>query len=288
MSEQQALAPHKRLEAFMRSQLFARKEPATKFTLHHIVNGKIGDPVFSVDVDKDTDGAFVSSSVASFVEAATADAAGLGGLQSYVIRALIGNKSLGRHTFRIEGELEAVSGANSETPDAAGMLTQLMRHNDGYAKIITMGNHTVVDMLAQTMRQVAQATIDAREESRKNEAERLAMFQTMQSLLNEQSMRDIENRKAEAKIEAMHKIGGQLQTLLPVIVGKLGGRKSNGVGSEQPVPNGVRDAIDKLKASLGAKPEKIAALMGILDEDDQGAVMQILSAGSDSGESDDE
>jgi hypothetical protein len=267
---------HQELEAFLRTSLFASNDQGkvTRLVLSHVAAGdKLGDKVLPIDIPKDTTEEYIKETVRTILAAAMADASGIGGNQKYVLHAFVGKSAVGRKTFRCAGEAD-VNDISTEPPTATGHLSQLMRHCESYAKVISLQQVTMAQTMAQMMEK-------ASEDRREHDRERLEMFHTMQSLLNEQKTRELDEKKAEAKIELMRGAVKELRMIAPAIANRISGREV------AVVPQQFSEIIKRLKESLMSKPEKIEALMGILDNGEKLALMQLMQAdtGADDSES---
>lgn len=256
-----------KVEEFLRNHIGeeTREGPCTHLELCHLALGgkSSGARVRSWDLTRECN---VRSLAADIDNEALRDAAGPGAVQTYALYIFREKRKshAARTTFRISGD-DGEGAHSSEPPSEAGLLKQLMRHNEALTKmLVTSGvqnNHSLQQALDKAMDQQSKMFTD-----------RMEMVETMESLLQMRHERDQDIADRELKRETIEKSIGVVKALAPHVVARIG--KTDGA-SEESLKLMLRDFVDSLtdeemgdlqKRLLGAKiaPEKATALMGLL------------------------
>lgn len=254
-------------EDWMRRQVYDRKgDRATKFVLKHISAGsKMGAEVSSMDVPESIEDTFFKACLAEFESAATADANGVGGIQSYAIQAFCADsdKPMARLSFKIQAEdMDGEEGFASEPPTKSGIVSQLMRHNEAIMRTSTASVGHLMGLLQKTLDRVSQV-------NEKLIAEKFDNMDTIQGLLMQKDDREMARKQQESEIASRQAVVERVLQLAPVVVNKLAGK---------PLLPAKSSASDLMVKSLmeSITPEQIGKLQGILTPEQQITVYELM------------
>ena len=163
-------------------------------------------------------------------------------------------------------EIDAIAEMQDEQPAGAAILQiqadligQLQIHLQETMDRANAGQKAVLDMLEKTV-----ANLATRNDTLTNE--RLATIGTVESLLSEKSLRDLEERKAEQSAELRKEAAQKFFALLPILARKLTGDKSSGASP---------DLVKALRESL--TPEQGAAIAGILRPEQMAVLGELVA-----------
>ena len=218
-----------RIVSFVRREMTTSKPTGevVRFELRHLpVGSKRGHEVLTVNVPEKTDSEWYEHTGAEIVASAENDAEGIAsGPQRYVItvfRDKNPEKSQGRIALMIaaddadeEGEIE------SEPATKQGLMAQLMRHNEAKERI----HQSSMAVMMQALQKMVGSLAD--ENSRLRE-QRFNDIEAIEDLLSQRTDRDIAARKADAQIGLMQETGKKVAGLLPVVMNRMMGGKSDG------------------------------------------------------------
>jgi predicted DNA-binding ribbon-helix-helix protein len=167
----------------------------------------------------------IDALISEVVNRAQTDANNLhSGIQLYAVFAYYTKNQnyTPRFFFRVsaqeEYDPEASGGDPTETPDARGLTTQLMRHLEAMARTTTMNTGFLIQTLQQenaSQRQLIHQQLEASVE----------MGALIQETLDNSSARRISEKEAENKQSMMGAVFEHLKLLFPVILNKLAGQK---------------------------------------------------------------
>jgi len=212
------------------------------------MRGDEGGPFETTDHRIDELAASLSSQVLE-------DAIGLGGMQRYIITAYAAEKVIARLTLRENAD---ASGAcklpgdpiDSEPPTERGLLTQTMRH-------LEISERTHATVVANIFAMQSRMLHEKDERIAHLEARHWETVIAAEQLVSDQHRRQLENRAADQKAEAMHEVLGTFLQLAPTAVNKLAGRTL--------LPEKTSPALVGLRALVGTmKPEQLEALKFVL------------------------
>jgi hypothetical protein len=195
------------------------------------------------------------------------DANGIGGLQSYVIAAIVGEKSVARLPVRIDGESDDIESDNLSTEPAnkTGLLAQLMRHNEALGRSLVMHQDAMFRSMARVISQVSEQNEHMREKH-------MEQVEVTEQLLSEQHERELKTAEANARIENISQMAKTVQTYLPVVVSKFMAHKAG--GNVAPIDG---DAISTLKDSLMSDPERMSDIMDKLTDQEKHALIKLIT-----------
>jgi len=183
------------------------------------------------------------------------DAIGLGSVQRYVVIAYGLDKVIGRLTLRENAD---ASGAgrlpgdplDSEPPTEKGLLTQTMRH-------LEISERTHATVVANIFAMQTRMLHEKDERIAHLEERHWETVIAAEQLVSDHHRRQLENRAADQKAEAMREVLGTFLQLAPTAVNKLAGRRV--------LPEKTSPALVGLRALVGTlKPEQLEALKFVL------------------------
>jgi len=200
------------------------------------------------------DGA-IDELAAAIADRVLEDAIGLGGVQRYVVIAYGLDKVIGRLTLRENAD---ASGAgrlpgdplDSEPPTEKGLLTQTMRH-------LEISERTHATVVANIFAMQTRMLHEKDERIAHLEERHWETVIAAEQLVSDHHRRQLENRAADQKAEAMREVLGTFLQLAPTAVNKLAGRRV--------LPEKTSPALVGLRALVGTlKPEQLEALKFVL------------------------
>jgi hypothetical protein len=264
---------------FLKRQIMFDKEEygrCTRVVLRHVSSGgKLGNEIETIIVpasfgkgDKGT-GDFIEDTTSNLEAAASNDAAGIGGVQSYCVHAYFKeskDRPLARHTFRheiIDDEGGEVS--SSEPPNKTGLTSQLMRHLDSVFR-------TAQGSYAQTL-QMQQRMVNRQSEQIETfMVKHIELIGAIEGLMTLKHERDLDFQRESTKQKIKFEMWEKLQLLLPIAInrinkGKMLPEKSS---SKELLFKGLiqsltKEQAEKLQAALS--PEQMAVLLELLQEE---------------------
>jgi hypothetical protein len=212
------------------------------------IRGVEGAPFESSDLHLDELAASVSERVLE-------DAIGLGGVQRYIVIAYGLDRVIARLTLRENAD---ASGAgrlpgdpiDSEPATERGLLTQTMRH-------LEISERTHATVVANIFAMQSRMLREKDERISHLEERHWETVIAAEQLVSDHHRRQLENRAAEQKAEAMRDVLGTFLQLAPTAVNKLAGKSI--------LPEKTSPALVGLRALVGAlKPEQLEAMKFVL------------------------
>jgi hypothetical protein len=197
----------------------------------------------------------VDELTAALSERVLEDAIGLGGVQRYVITAYGLDKVIARLTLRENAD---ASGAgrqpgdpiDSEPPTERGLLTQTMRH-------LEISERTHATVVANIFAMQSRMLREKDERISHLEERHWETVIAAEQLVSDHHHRQLENRAADQKADAMREVLGTFLQLAPTAVNKIAGRAL--------LPEKTSPALVGLRALVGTmKPEQLEALKFVL------------------------
>lgn len=183
------------------------------------------------------------------------DAIGLGGMQRYIVTAYALERVIARLTLRENAD---ASGAgrqpgdpiDSEPATERGLLTQTMRH-------LEISERTHATVVANIFAMQSRMLREKDERIAHLEERHWETVIAAEQLVSDHHRRQLENRAADQKAEAMREILGTFLQLAPTAVNKLAGRAI--------LPEKTSPALVGLRALVGTmKPEQLEAFKFVL------------------------
>jgi hypothetical protein len=181
------------------------------------------------------------------------DAIGLGGVQRYIVSAYSGDHAVTR--LPIRENAEAASRApgdpiDSEPPTEKGLLTQTMRH-------LEISERTHATVVANIFAMQTRMLREKDERISHLEERHWETVIAAEQLVSDHHRRQLENKAADQKAEAMREVLGTFLQLAPTAVNKLAGRAV--------LPERTSPALVGLRALVGTlKTEQLEALKFVL------------------------
>lgn len=255
------------LERFLRKEIFAEREGKviSKFVLFHCPAGGKANEVETFKYREGMTADELRPLIDEVLSRAQSDADGAGGVQRYLLRAFVkGDTSpVSRFSFRLRGSDEDFEEGNAfdDAPNAKGLLTQLMRHNEAIMRSANTMMGTAVSMLARQAE-------NANERLEAMTAQRSADFELMEKLRSGQHDRDMEMLQHEASEKRKEAMFEKFSILIPVVLNKLAGTKV--VPSQDPAALMIKGFVDTLepdqfnKILSALKPEQGIALIELV------------------------
>jgi hypothetical protein len=183
------------------------------------------------------------------------DAIGLGGMQRYIVTAYALERVIARLTLRENAD---ASGADrqpgdpidSEPATERGLLTQTMRH-------LEISERTHATVVANIFAMQSRMLREKDERIAHLEERHWETVIAAEQLVSDHHRRQLENRAADQKAEAMREVLGTFLQLAPTAVNKLAGRAI--------LPEKTSPALVGLRALVGTmKPEQLEAFKFVL------------------------
>ena len=183
------------------------------------------------------------------------DAIGLGGLQRYVISAYSGERAVTRLPVRENAEASRGGPApgdpiDSEPPTEKGLLSQTMRH-------LEISERTHATAIANIFAMQTRMLREKDDRITHLEERHWDTVVAAEQLVSDHHRRQLEDRAADQKAEAMREVLGTFLQLAPTAVNKLAGRAL--------LPEKTSPALVGLRALVGTlKPEQLEALKFVM------------------------
>jgi hypothetical protein len=199
--------------------------------------------------------ASVDELAAALADRVFEDAIGLGGVQRYIVTAYGLDKVIGRLTLRENAD---ASGAgrqpgdpiDSEPATERGLLTQTMRH-------LEISERTHATVVANIFAMQSRMLREKDERIAHLEERHWETVIAAEQLVSDHHRRQLENRAADQKAEAMREVLGTFLQLAPTAVNKLAGRAV--------LPEKTSPALVGLRALVGTlKAEQLEAFKFVL------------------------
>jgi hypothetical protein len=211
-----------RLDRWIRRQAFGDSGRLTGFVIKHSGQGTKGSLVGEHKVEGLTTDD-ISECVDSLLNLIADDAAGMGGIQRYLIESRhdeSGDASA-RFSLRIEGydpDLDNLDSDDAEPPTKQGALAQQMRHNEVIMKSLVAGMGGAVQSLQRSCSRQAEMIETLMEQRFKD-------FATVEEALSRKHERELEMLEKSSDMDRKDRLIEKGLTLLPAVVNRLTGQK---------------------------------------------------------------
>ena len=261
-------------DKWIRSQLYHIDYRPNAFVLRQLVNGKMGNDITRVSVPEQADDAFIEATIDEMERFAHEDATAIGGMQTYALYAYVKDldRSPSRFPFREaprDSEMNE-AGTMSETPDKAGLLGQLMRHNEAITKSLVLGMGNTINSQARIIDSLTnkyEKVLDAR----------MNDITAVEQLLSLNHERQLQTKEMEHKLERDNKIYEKVLLLGPALVNRLAGKK---LIPEQMTPMEIQ--LGSIIKSLSL--EQLQGLQKSLNADQYLALLNVIKVYQDAEE----
>ena len=230
------------------------REPIDRFVIRHDTGAEVAT------IRADDGGTFerterqLDELVTDLSERIFEDAIGLGGLQRYVVSAYSGERPITR--LPIRQNAEAARGPapgdpiDSEPPTEKGLLSQTMRH-------LEISERTHATAIANIFAMQTRMLREKDERISHLESRHWDTVVAAEQLVSDHHRRQLENRAADQKAEAMREVLGTFLQLAPTAVNKIAGRAL--------LPEKTSPSLVGLRALVGTlKAEQLEALKFVL------------------------
>ena len=231
------------------------REPIDRFVIRHDTGSEIAT------IRADEGGTFerterqLDELATELSERVFEDAIGLGGLQRYIISAYSGDRAVTRLPVRENADAARGGPApgdpiDSEPPTEKGLLSQTMRH-------LEISERTHATAIANIFAMQTRMLREKDERIGHLEERHWDTVVAAEQLVSDHHRRELENRAADQKAEAMREVLGTFLQLAPTAVNKMAGRAL--------LPEKTSPALVGLRAFVGTmKAEQLEALKFVL------------------------
>jgi len=231
------------------------REPIERFVIRHDTGSEIAT------IRADEGGTFerterqLDELATELSERVFEDAIGLGGLQRYIISAYSGDRAVTRLPVRENADAARGGPApgdpiDSEPPTEKGLLSQTMRH-------LEISERTHATAIANIFAMQTRMLREKDERIGHLEERHWDTVVAAEQLVSDHHRRELENRAADQKAEAMREVLGTFLQLAPTAVNKMAGRAL--------LPEKTSPALVGLRAFVGTmKAEQLEALKFVL------------------------
>ena len=185
------------------------------------------------------------------------------GTTRYVVQAFKEGEKVhfARHTFRLPGGLErSDDDRESELPDEKGLLSQMMRHTEAYARMMISG-------FGETVRGLSAQLQESNRQLNKLAQQQYTFLDMQQQLLDRQADRDLAIRQADSEDKRKAQVFEKLSMLFPILLKKMTGEGKSIeslLGEEQ-----IGSVLE------GLSGEQITQILQTLEPVQQGAFMAL-------------
>lgn len=259
------ISQRRRLDTWLRRQLFGDSGPPTQLRVKHVVGDRGGGDVGQVNVKPDVTADDVADIISELDLICSGDVEAVEGFQRYMVQA-VGED--GKQRARVvlkycgdEGDDE-LRGLDSEKPDSKGLASQAMRHAEAMMKmLIASTGHTI---------QMQRGVIESQQD-RMNAMEQRYWdcVETMETLAGQKHERELEMKKEETKQRITEEVAEKSMLLLPAVVNKITGK--------QTMPEKISPAEMMVRGLMETmSEEQVQALAKILTPEQQIVVFQLI------------
>lgn len=182
---------------------------------HMPLGSKVGQPLHSVPL-QDMDS---KSAAADFDMVARGDAEGIGnGPQRYVLVVVSEGKDVTRIPFIVAAPDTSDGALESEPATQAGLMAQLMRHNEATTRTMMAGVGEIMRTLQTTI--ARQAT-----ELDELHTRRMETQSAVEDLLSKRHERELAELEAKASIQSKQELVKEIKLLAPAVLKRLSGKE---------------------------------------------------------------
>ena len=185
------------------------------------------------------------------------------GTTRYVLQAYKEGEKIhfGRHSFRLSGGLErSDEDRETELPDEKGLLGQMMRHTEAYARMMISG-------FGETVRGLNTQLQESNRQLNKLAQQQYTFLDMQQQLLDRQADRDLAIRHADSEDKRKAQVFEKLSMLFPILL-----RKMTGEGKSIETLLGE----DQIGSMLeGMTQEQVTQMLALFDPAQQAAFLSL-------------
>jgi hypothetical protein len=248
------------------SLFIAESLPVVRFELRQLQAGGAETRVRDV---RPAEGESVSAIAERVWSLACKDASALTGVNAYALCAYKPDASAfdARHAFRVPVTRTNDTIEPTEPASIAGLMAQLMRHNEASVRSAVLGSGDLIRMLQLELKQ-------SREYIRKLEARSVRAFELVEDLMSAKATRDLAERREARKDAAQAHVIAQVTRYLPALVDRA--LVATGMVKEGQAPASNAQRLGAVVRSLEEK--EVTEIYGILGETRGKELFQILQS----------
>jgi hypothetical protein len=252
-----------RLELWLRHAVYviptqSDGAPCRIVKVRHIEGDAKSSTVGDYYIDTNGPGANTETLAETIMSALEDDANACGGLQRYTVRAYYGattdklEQKGGRFVLSVKAEKEDIheDALDSEPRNSAGQQSQIMRHNEAYARAMLSGSAESSRILSSVVQMLVNQNQTLSQQS-------LALMQQLQDSLDRKADREVNAFRTHSQEKRKDKVFEKMALLMPYMINKLAG------GSVMQVEN-------------TPESQQIAAFMKSLSKEQVEAFMTVL------------
>lgn len=261
-------ANRQRLDRWIRRQAFDNDSGRlTGFSIKHSSQGQKGSVVGEQKVDGLTSDD-ISDCCDALLNLIEDDAAGMGGMQRYVIESHHDDSTeiSARFALRIQGydpELDNMDSDDAEPPTKQGALSQQMRHNEVIMKTLVAG-------IGGAIQSLQRSTIRQSEMIETLMEQRFKDFASVEEAMSRKHERDLELLEKSSDMERKDRLVEKSLTLLPAVVNRIAGGKI--VDETSPKEEMLRGLVETLSQ------EQLQAIARCLRPEQQIALLEMVKS----------
>lgn len=211
----------KKLVQWIRMQQASAFDGATlyRLILRHAMGGNKASSVAEFDVSNPENS---PEDIASLItEAANDDAEGLGGLQKYTVSSYFSDDPdhvRARFSFRLlVDEHDTGEVHDSEPATSAGLLAQMMRHNEAMMRVTVMSMSEIARIQTRQIERLASQNEDLT-------TKHLNMMEMMEEVMTAKDEREVRRMEVKNKLDNQAAIVDKIGLLLPAVVNRISGK----------------------------------------------------------------
>lgn len=260
-----ASTPAERLKGWMQARLQCAP-PVSRVELHHSKAEGIPSVVGTFSVTE-RDAASCVTLAEEVWDASETHASAYGKTQLYCVVAFAGVTAVAEFPFRLKGSATEASLAESEEGTKNGLLAQLMRHNEGMARVNLEMMHgfseLFVTMHDSAMRPIQSENMALRGRVSEMETTRLETFRLVEEMASEALDRSLAVKRHDKREARRDLVLKKLGKLVPQMIG-----------------GGQAAMLKRELAAFGESltPDELRGLAGVLPPSKLTPVMKLLQA----------
>lgn len=265
----------KRLQSWLRKQLYGSDTKVEKITLHHVNSkGQQGPEIGVIKLEvTPKPGEEFDSLVAEIETSYSCDAEGLGDHQKYVVHACFTDEEKRRLVLSwTPVQDEYADPFNTEGATQGGLTGQAMRHAETFMKMTVMAS-------GQNMVQLQRENQRLAEQNEKLHERVMEFSELVEDLRSRKHERELEAYQAETKNEIVRDIGNKISTvILPIFANRLA--KGQLMKGTSPKEDLIKSLIEKMT------PDQLTSIAGVLKPDQQVIMFELINSFDDSKKDD--
>lgn len=240
-----------KLVAFIRRKIVVTTGRADRFVLQHAIAGTQGATLLTLAVSGDLED-FANNAADECIEAVTGHIATFTKAQRYSLVAYAGSAVVATHALRMRPDADYPDAEDSDPPTQAGVVGQLMRHNEAMMRIMT-------SVLQQSMGALAADNESLRATNVKlvKRIERDAeLREELTSMAHE---RDLQTAQVASQEGRKNRLLQHAERFIPVIWDRLSGNDPKIMGILESLDDGQQEKL--IEILTDAQKVKLFELM---------------------------